>query len=74
MIATASTIKPSALEDKIYKIIATRKRNTEARNTRIRLRFNELYNERRQRIDDVILTLQEEFCLSKSTIEGVLKS
>jgi hypothetical protein len=73
MIATAAAPYPLALDERIRKALTTRKRNFEARNERIRMRFNALYNQERKRIDDVIVILTEEFCLSKSTIESVLK-
>lgn len=60
-------------DSRIQKIITVRKKNTEARNERIRNRFNYLYNEERKRVDDVINDLCKEFCLAKSTIETALK-
>ena len=51
----------------------TRKRNHEARNERIRVRFNHLYNVERKRIDDVITILCGEFSLEKISIERALK-
>jgi len=53
---------------------ASRKTNIAARNERLRQRFNYLYNTERKRIDDVIDTLCQEFCLEKITIERLLKS
>lgn len=73
MIATARVSSNLSLEDRIYKAAATRKRNTEARNHRIRTRFNQLYNQERTRIDDVIRRISEEFCLSVATVEKMLK-
>jgi hypothetical protein len=55
------------------KIAETRKKNSSARNERIRLRFNELFNDRRIRYDDVMNTLALEFCLAQSTIMKMLK-
>jgi hypothetical protein len=59
--------------NKYSKAAATRKANNSARYQRIRLRFNELYHADRKRIDDVIVLLQHEFCLTKRTLETVLK-
>jgi len=64
---------PTALADKVKKIIATRTANTEARNQRIREAFNKKYNEDRKRYDDVITELCTEFCLAKRTVENALK-
>lgn len=61
------------LTDKIAKIIATRKRNTQLRNERITSSFNHKYNVERKRYDDVIAELCQEFALEKRTIESVLK-
>jgi len=55
-------------------MMATRKRNHEARTERIRSRFNELHNDRRIRYDDVLESLSREFCLAQSTILSALKS
>lgn len=62
------------LTDKIAKIIATRKRNTQIRNEMIIKAFNHKYNVERKRYDDVIAELCKEFALEKRTIESVLKS
>lgn len=62
------------LTDKISKIIATRKRNTQLRNESITNSFNHKYNVERKRYDDVIAELCREFALEKRTIENVLKS
>lgn len=62
------------LSDKVAKIIATRKRNTQLRNERITTAFNHKYNVERKRYDDVIAELCEEFALEKRTIESALKS
>lgn len=64
---------PTALVDKVQKIIATRTSNTEARNQRIREAFNKKYNEDRKRYDDVISELCQEFSLAKRTVETALK-
>ena len=55
------------------KIADTRKKNSSARNERIRERFNELHHDRRIRYDDVMETLSKEFCLAQSTIMKALK-
>lgn len=73
MITTATVPSSSVLEERIYKAAATRRRNTDAQNMRIRARFNQLYNQQRLRIDDVIKTIAEEFCLSVATVEKKLK-
>lgn len=62
------------LMDKITKMIATRKRNTQLRNERITNSFNHKYNVERKRYDDVIAELCQEFALEKRTIESALKS
>lgn len=73
MITTATVPSSSVLEERIYKAAATRRRNTDAQLLRIRARFNQLYNQQRLRIDDVIKIIAEEFCLSVATVEKKLK-
>jgi hypothetical protein len=43
------------------------------RNAAISARFTELYEKSRTRYDDVIVKLQQEFFLSKITVERILK-
>jgi hypothetical protein len=63
-----------AVNDRVAKVTAIKKKNFSARNKRIQIRFNELHNDKRIRYDDVMETLALEFCLAKSTILKALKS
>lgn len=49
-----------------------RKAMTQKRNQKIRQRFTRLYEKDRLRMDDVVLRLCDEFCLSPITIERIL--
>jgi hypothetical protein len=60
--------------DKYEKASAVKRANREARYERIRQRFNEKYHIQRQRLDDVIAELAQEFTLAPSTIQTALKS
>lgn len=57
-----------------YAWVEERQKNANKKHEAIRVRFKELYDGKRLRIDDVVTALCKEFFLARITIEKILRA
>lgn len=71
-----SIIKKAGCSTPVYKIVNSSQKDGysvfQARNAKIRNRFEELYSKNQMRMDDSVTVLSNEFYMSSSTIDKVL--
>lgn len=70
---SATTVQTDLFGNPVHSWVQVRDKNTKRKHIAIRQRFDELYKQKRIRIDDVVEILVDEFFLSKITIERILR-